>query len=76
MDYYLLPIEKDEAILIEETLRKVNYDVDDRALVWNSNEINNIANSLTKENALEAIIEFLPEPIGDKFVKLFNLKIG
>lgn len=76
MDYYLLPIEKDEAILIEETLRKVNYDVDDRALVWNSNEINNIANSLTKENALETIIEFLPEPIGDKFVKLFNLKIG
>jgi hypothetical protein len=33
MDYYLLPVEDDEAVAVEEALKKINYDVDDRASV-------------------------------------------
>ena len=75
MDYYLLPLEKDESAQLEEELRKINYDVDDRAFIWSAKDIEIIANTMTKENAYKMIIEFLPEPVADKFAKLFEVKI-
>lgn len=76
MDYYLLPLEKDESSKVEEELRKLNYDVDDRAFIWNADVIDKVVNTMTKENAHEVIMEFLPEPVANKFAKLFEVKIG
>ena len=75
MDYYLLPLEKDESVKLEEELKKIDYDVDDRALFWNAEDIDRIVNSMTKENAYKIIFDFLPEPVGDKFAKLFEVKM-
>lgn len=76
MDYYLLPLEKDESSKVEEELRKLNYDVDDRAFIWNADVIDKVVNTMTKENAYKVIMEFLPEPVANKFAKLFEVKIG
>ena len=75
MDYYLIPLEKDEANQFEQVLRKINYDVDDRALFWSAEDINKIVKTMTKENAYKMIIEFLPEVVADKFSKIFEVKI-
>lgn len=75
MEYYLLPVEKNESLVIEEALRKVNYDVDDRSSYWKDEDIDKIVQTMTKDNAHKLIIEFLPEPISDKFAKLFGIKI-
>ena len=73
MEYYLLPVEDDEAVAVEEALKKINYDVDDRASVWGKEVINKIVNAMTKENAPKMISDFLPDPIRDKFIDLFGL---
>jgi hypothetical protein len=73
MEYYLLPIEDDEAVAVEEALKKINYDVDDRASVWGKEVINKIVNAMTKENAPKMISDFLPDPIRDKFINLFGI---
>lgn len=73
MEYYLLPVEDDEAVAVEEALKKINYDVDDRASVWGKEVINKIVNAMTKENAPKMISDFLPDPIRDKFINLFGL---
>lgn len=73
MEYYLLPVEDDEAVAVEEALKKINYDVDDRASVWGKEVINKIVNAMTKENAPKMISDFLPDPIRDKFLNLFGL---
>jgi hypothetical protein len=75
MDYYLLPLEKDEADKLEDALRKINYDVDDRAFIWSTEVIDKIVSTMTKENAYKVIMEFLPEPVADKFTKLFEIKM-
>lgn len=75
MEYYLLPVEEgEEAIAIEVALKKVDYDVDDRASMWTKNEIDKIVKTMTKENALTSIVQFLPDPVGDKFANLFRIK--
>jgi hypothetical protein len=73
MEYYLLPVEEDEAVAVEEALKKINYDVDDRASVWGKEVINKIVNAMTKENAPKMISDFLPDPIRDKFINLFGI---
>jgi hypothetical protein len=73
MEYYLLPVEDDEAVAVEEALKKINYDVDDRASVWGKEVINKIVNAMTKENAPKMISDFLPDPIRDKFINLFGI---
>jgi hypothetical protein len=73
MEYYLLPVEDDEAVAVEEALKKINYDVDDRASVWGKEVINKIVNAMTKENAPTMISDFLPDPIRDKFINLFGI---
>ena len=71
MNYYLLPIDKDKSDRLEVALRKINYNVDDRASVWSIQEvIDKIASNMTKENAFKMIVEFLPEPVANKFVKI------
>jgi len=75
MDYYLLPLEKEESVKLEEELKKINYDVDDRAFIWSAKDIDKVVNTMTKENAYKMIFDFLPEPVGDKFAKLFEVKI-
>ena len=74
MEYYLLSVEEQEAAAIEEALRGVNYDVDDRAFNWGKEETDKIINSMTKENATKIILQFLPEPVGDKFSELLGLQ--
>ena len=76
MEYYLLPVEEDEAVAVEEALKKINYDVDDRASVWGKEVINKIVNAMTKENAPKMISDFLPDPIRDKFVNLFGINLN
>ena len=77
MEYYLLPIEEGkEAVAVEEALKKIDYDVDDRAFTWSKDEIDNIVKTMTKENALSLIMQFLPEPVGDKFADLFRIKFN
>ena len=76
MEYYLLPVEESEALEIERALRKINYDVDDRASIWGKEEINKVINSMTKENAQNLILEFLPDPIGEKFANVYGLNLG
>jgi hypothetical protein len=44
-------------------------------LFWKAEDINKIVNLMTKENAYKMIIEFLPEAVADKFLKLFEVKI-
>ena len=73
MDYYLLPLEKDEADQLEDALNKINYDVDDRASIWSAEDVDKIVNTMTKETAYKVITEFLPEAIADKFAKLFEV---
>ncbi|MER5174199.1 MAG: hypothetical protein ABJB76_12695 [Candidatus Nitrosocosmicus sp.] len=74
MEYYLLPIEEKEAGRVEDALKKINYDLDDRASTWNQKDIDEIVNTMTKENAPKLIVEFLPDEIGDKFANLFGFK--
>lgn len=76
MEYYLLPVEESEALEIERALRKINYDVDDRASIWGKEEISKVINSMTKENAQNLILEFLPDPIGEKFANVYGLNLG
>ena len=77
MEYYLLPVEDGkEAVAIEEALKKIDYDVDDRAFTWTKEEIENIVKTMTKENALNLIVQFLPEPVGDRFADLFRIKFN
>jgi hypothetical protein len=76
MEYYLLPVEEgEEAVAVEEALKKVDYDVDDRASIWSKEEIDKIVKTMTKENAPSLIVQFLPDPVGDKFTDLFGIKI-
>ena len=76
MEYYLLPVEDGkEAVAIEEALKKIDYDVDDRAFTWTKEEIDNIVKTMTKENALNLIVQFLPEPVGDRFADLFRISL-
>jgi hypothetical protein len=76
MEYYLLPVDKgEEAVAIEEALKKIDYDVDDRASIWSKEEIDKTVKTMTKENALNMVIQFLPDPVGDKFADLFGIKI-
>ncbi|MGN6347556.1 MAG: hypothetical protein ACTHJ7_10500 [Candidatus Nitrosocosmicus sp.] len=74
MDYYLLPLEKVEVDQFEQALRKINYDVDDRSFVWTEELIDKIISTMTKENAYKIIMQFLPEPVADKFTELFENK--
>jgi hypothetical protein len=77
MEYYLLPVQEgEEAMAVEEALRKVDYDVDDRASIWTKDEIDKIVKTMTKENALTSIVQFLPDPVGDKFANLFRIKFN
>lgn len=76
MEYYLLPVEESESVAFEEALKKIDYDVDDRASIWTKEDIDKIVNTMTKENASKLIVEFLPEPIGDKFANLFGIKFN
>ena len=76
MEYYLLPVEESEAIAFEEALKKIDYDVDDRASIWTKEDIDKIVNTMTSENASKLIVEFLPDPIGDKFADLFGIKFN
>jgi hypothetical protein len=75
MEYCLLPIEEGkEAVAVEEALKKIDYDVDDSAFTWSKEEIDKTVKTMTKENALNMVVQFLPEPVGDKFADLFNLQ--
>ena len=74
MEYYLLPVEESEAVAFEEALKKIDYDVDDRASIWTKQDIDKIINTMTKENAPKLIVKFLPDPVGDKFAELFGIK--
>jgi hypothetical protein len=76
MEYYLLPVEESEVVTFEEALKKIDYDVDDRASVWTKEDIDRIVNTMTKENASKLIVEFLPEPVGGKFANLFGIKFN
>jgi hypothetical protein len=76
MEYYLLPVEESEAVEFEEALKKIDYDVDDRASIWTKEDIDKIVNTMTKENASKLIVEFLPEPVGDKYANLFGIKLN
>lgn len=74
--YYLIPVKEDEeAIPVEEALKKIDYDVNDRATMWNKNDIDKIVKTMTKENASTMILQFLPDPIGDKFAVLFKINL-
>jgi hypothetical protein len=74
MEYYLLPVEEgEEAVAVEEALKKVDYDVDDRASIWSNEEIDKIVKTMTKENAPNLILQFLPDPVVDKFADLFGI---
>jgi len=75
MEYYLLPIEEGkEAVAVEEALKKVDYDVDDRASTWSNEEIDKIVKNMTKENATSLILQFLPDAVADKFADLFKIE--
>jgi hypothetical protein len=76
MEYYLLPVEESEAVAFEEALKKIDYDIDDRASIWTKEDLDKIINTMTKENASKLIVEFLPDPVGDKFANLFGIKIN
>ena len=66
MEYYLLPVEEgEEAVAVEEALKKIDYDVDDRASIWSKEDVDKIVKTMTKENALNVIVQFLPDP--DRF---------
>ena len=43
--------------------------------MWNKNEIDKIVKTMTKENASTIILQFLPDPIGDKFADLFKINL-
>jgi hypothetical protein len=87
--YYLLPLEEDERTVIDETLSKIGYDLDDRGGAWSDRgdvsykdsewsiiDISKVINSMTKENAAKVIWDegFLPEPVASKFAELLSLK--
>ena len=76
MEYYLLPVKESEAVAFEEALKKIDYDVDDRASAWTKEAIDKIINTMTKENAPKLILEFLPDPVGNKFADLFGIKFN
>jgi hypothetical protein len=74
VEYYLLPVEEGEAVAFEEALKKIGYDVDDRASAWTGEIIQRIVNAMTtKENAPALVVEFLPDPVRDKFAELFGI---
>jgi hypothetical protein len=76
MEYYLLPVgEGKEALEFEEALKRIDYDVDDRASTWSKEDIDKIINTMTKENATKMILQFLPDPVGDKFTELLRIKL-
>jgi hypothetical protein len=76
MEYYLLPVEEGkEALQFEEALKRIDYDVDDRSSIWSKEDIDNIINTMTKENATKMILQFLPDPVGDKFAELLAIKL-
>ena len=75
MDYYLLPLEKNEVDQFEDMLKEINYDVDDRASVWSEESIEEIVTKMTEENAHQ-MIDFLPVPVADKFTMLFKAKLN
>jgi hypothetical protein len=69
MEYYLLPVGKGkEASEFEEALRRIDYDVDDRDSTWSKEDIDKIISTMTKENATRMILQFLPDPVGDKLL--------
>jgi hypothetical protein len=86
--YYLLTLEEDEVAVVDETLLKIDYDMDDRGGAWSEGDIhreevpwscldiNKIVNSMTKENAAKVIWDegFLPEPVARKFAELLSLQ--
>jgi hypothetical protein len=75
MEYYLLPVgEGKEALEFEEALKRIDYDVDDRASTWSKEDIDKIINTMTKENAT-MVLQFLPDPVGDKFTELLGIKL-
>jgi hypothetical protein len=76
MEYYLLHVEEGEAVAVEEALKKIDYDVDDRASIWSKEDIDKIVNTMTKENAPKMIVQFLPDRVGDKFADLFGIKFN
>jgi hypothetical protein len=74
MEYYLLSVgEGKEALEFEEALKRIEYDVDDRASTWSKGDIDKIINTMTKENATKMILQFLPDPVGDKFAELLGI---
>jgi hypothetical protein len=76
VEYYLLPVEESEAVAFEEALKKIGYDVDDRASSWSEEIIGRIMDAMTtKESAPKLIVEFLPDPVGEKFAELFGIKL-
>ncbi len=76
MEYYLLHVgEGKEALELEESLKGIDYDVDDRASTWSKEDIDKIINTMTKENATTMILQFLPDPVGDKFAQLLGIKL-
>ena len=77
MEYYLLPVQEGkEALEVEEALKRIDYDVDDRASIWSKDDIDKIVSSMTKETATKLILQFLPDPVGDKFAALFGINTG
>lgn len=76
MEYYLLPVvEGKEASEFEEALKRIDYDIDDRASTWRKEDIDKIISTMTKENAIKMILQFLPDPVGDKFAELLGIKL-
>jgi hypothetical protein len=73
MDYYLLPLEKEEVKKFEYELRKIDYDVDDRVLFWNAEDIDRIVNSMTKENAYK-MMSFCQMQVQVNFLNYLKLK--
>jgi hypothetical protein len=60
---------------VQQALRNIGYDWEDEASWWNEEVINNVVNTMTKENALKMIVEneFLPDPVCEKFRALFGI---
>ena len=77
MEYYLLPVQEGKEVLeVEEALKRIDYDVDDRASYWSKEDIDKIVSSMTKENAIKMIVQFLPDPVGDKFAALCGINMN
>ena len=44
--------------------------------IWSAEVVDKIASTMTKENAIKMVVEFLPEPVADKFEKIFEFEIN